>query len=122
MWMLMIGLALIAWAVLTCHELVRLRLLGRSAWSDLSKPLARRDELGRQLAEAVKDPAQGATDEETMRLRLTLNQLEETVHDAARYYNTLVQDYNARLAVFPDRLIAHAWKLIPQEPFPLPDA
>ncbi len=39
-------------------------------------------------------------------LQMQLNQIEEDIANARRYYNAVVRDYNAMLESFPDQLIA----------------
>ena len=45
--------------------------------------------------------------ENFMELQQSLTHIEEAVQDARRYYNAVVRDYNTKLSVFPDRLIAN---------------
>ena len=44
--------------------------------------------------------------ENFMGLQQSLTQIEEAVQGARRYYNAVVRDYNTKLSVFPDRVIA----------------
>lgn len=39
-------------------------------------------------------------------LQGSLNQLEEAIQNARRYYNAVVRDYNTKIHVLPDRLVA----------------
>ena len=39
-------------------------------------------------------------------LQQTLNQIEDTVQNARRYYNAVVRDFNTKIAQFPSNLIA----------------
>jgi LemA protein len=42
---LIIGIAVLGWAVLTINRLIRLRQLGDNAWSDIDVQLKRRHDL-----------------------------------------------------------------------------
>ena len=44
--------------------------------------------------------------ENFMGLQQSLTQIEEAVQGARRYYNAVVRDYNTKLSVLPDRLVA----------------
>jgi LemA protein len=46
--------------------------------------------------------------ENFMGLQHSLTQVEEALQHSRRYYNAVVRDYNTKLGVFPDRLIAQA--------------
>jgi LemA protein len=46
--------------------------------------------------------------ENFMGLQQSLTQVEETLQGARRYYNAVVRDYNTKLSVFPDQLVAQA--------------
>ena len=39
-------------------------------------------------------------------LQNTLNQLEDSIQNARRYYNAVVRDFNTKIAVFPSNIIA----------------
>jgi len=39
-------------------------------------------------------------------LQQTLNQIEDTVQNARRYYNAVVRDFNTKIAQFPSNIIA----------------
>jgi LemA protein len=39
-------------------------------------------------------------------LQQTLNQIEDSVQNARRYYNAVVRDFNTKIAVFPSNIIA----------------
>ena len=60
--------------------------------------------------------------ENFMSLQQSLTQVEETLQGARRYYNAVVRDYNTKLTVFPDRLIAQAGGFQPKEFFQLDSA
>ena len=55
-------------------------------------------------------------------LQQSLGQVEDALQSARRYYNAVVRDYNTKLAVFPDRLIAQAGAFHPKEFFQLDSA
>lgn len=57
--------------------------------------------------------------ENFMGLQRSLTEVEEAVQGARRYYNAVVRDYNTKLAVFPDRLVAQAGGFRPKEFFQL---
>lgn len=50
-------------------------------------------------------------------LQGSLNQIEEAIQNARRYYNAVVRDYNTKLSVIPDRLIAALGGFSPKEFF-----
>ena len=60
--------------------------------------------------------------ENFMSLQQSLTQVEETLQDARRYYNAVVRDYNTKLNVLPDRVIAQAGGFQPKEFFQLDSA
>ncbi|MBI4341577.1 MAG: LemA family protein [Candidatus Omnitrophica bacterium] len=60
--------------------------------------------------------------ENFMGLQQSLTQVEETLQGARRYYNAVVRDYNTKLSVLPDRLIAQAGGFTPKEFFQLDSA
>lgn len=57
--------------------------------------------------------------ENFMGLQQSLTQVEEALQGARRYYNAVVRDYNTKLTVFPDRLIAQTGRFQPKEFFQL---
>ena len=50
-------------------------------------------------------------------LQGSLSQIEEAIQSARRYYNAVVRDYNTKLEVIPDRLIAGLGGFRPKEFF-----
>ncbi|HEY7826103.1 MAG TPA: LemA family protein [Candidatus Acidoferrales bacterium] len=50
-------------------------------------------------------------------LQQTLNQIEDSVQNARRYYNAVVRDFNTKIAVFPSNLIAGMFNFKPREFF-----
>ena len=50
-------------------------------------------------------------------LQQTLNQIEDTIQNARRYYNAVVRDLNTRIAVFPSNIIAGMFGFKPREFF-----
>ncbi|MBI4342686.1 MAG: LemA family protein [Candidatus Omnitrophica bacterium] len=57
--------------------------------------------------------------ENFMGLQQSLTQIEEAVQSARRYYNAVVRDYNTKLSVLPDRLVAQLGGFTPKEFFQL---
>jgi LemA protein len=55
-------------------------------------------------------------------LQNTLNQIEEAIQNARRYYNAVVRDLNTRIAVFPSNIIANLFSFTPREFFELAEA
>jgi LemA protein len=54
-------------------------------------------------------------------LQESLNELEEAVQNARRYYNAVVRDYNTRVESFPDMLVARLGGFNEREFFELSD-
>ncbi len=50
-------------------------------------------------------------------LQATLNQIEDTIQNARRYYNAVVRDLNTKIAVFPSNIIAGMFGFKPREFF-----
>jgi len=50
-------------------------------------------------------------------LQQTLNQIEDSVQNARRYYNAVVRDLNTKIAVFPSNIIAGMFNIKPREFF-----
>lgn len=50
-------------------------------------------------------------------LQQTLNQLEDTIQNARRYYNAVVRDLNTKIAQFPSNIIAGMFNFKPREFF-----
>jgi LemA protein len=50
-------------------------------------------------------------------LQQTLNQIEDSVQNARRYYNAVVRDLNTKIAVFPSNIIAGMFNFKPREFF-----
>jgi LemA protein len=50
-------------------------------------------------------------------LQNTLNQIEDTLQNARRYYNAVVRDFNTRIAQFPTNLVASMGSFKPREFF-----
>ena len=57
--------------------------------------------------------------ENFMGLQQSLTQVEEALQGSRRYYNAVVRDYNTKLGVFPDRLVAQATGFVPKDFFQL---
>jgi LemA protein len=60
--------------------------------------------------------------ENFMGLQRSLTEVEEALQGARRYYNAVVRDFNTKLAVFPDQLIASLARFTPKEFFQLDSA
>jgi LemA protein len=50
-------------------------------------------------------------------LQATLNQIEDSVQNARRYYNAVVRDLNTKIQVFPSNIIAGMFNFKPREFF-----
>lgn len=50
-------------------------------------------------------------------LQQTLNQIEDTIQNARRYYNAVVRDFNTKIAQFPSNIIAGMFNFKPREFF-----
>ena len=50
-------------------------------------------------------------------LQQTLNQLEDTIQNARRYYNAVVRDFNTKIAQFPSNILAGMFNFKPREFF-----
>jgi LemA protein len=50
-------------------------------------------------------------------LQQTLNQLEDNIQNARRYYNAVVRDFNTRIAQFPTNILAGTFGFKPREFF-----
>lgn len=50
-------------------------------------------------------------------LQQTLNQLEDNIQNARRYYNAVVRDFNTKIGVFPSNIIAGMFNFKPREFF-----
>ncbi len=57
-----------------------------------------------------------------MSLQQSLSQVEEALQGARRYYNAVVRDYNTKLSVLPDRLVAQVGGFSSKEFFQLESA
>ncbi len=55
-------------------------------------------------------------------LQATLNQIEEAVQNARRYYNAVVRDLNTKIAQFPSSVIAAMFSFRPRDFFEAPAA
>lgn len=50
-------------------------------------------------------------------LQQTLNQLEDNIQNARRYYNAVVRDFNTKIAQFPTNILASMFNFKPREFF-----
>jgi len=55
-------------------------------------------------------------------LQSSLNQIEEAVQNARRYYNAVVRDFNTKIQEFPSNFIANFFNFKPREFFEIADA
>ncbi|MFQ5696409.1 MAG: LemA family protein, partial [Terriglobia bacterium] len=55
-------------------------------------------------------------------LQNSLQQIEDAVQSARRYYNAVVRDFNTKIAQFPSNVIAGLFSFTPREFFELADA
>lgn len=55
-------------------------------------------------------------------LQSSLNQIEEAVQNARRYYNAVVRDFNTKIQEFPSNFIANFFNFTPREFFEIADA
>ncbi len=55
-------------------------------------------------------------------LQATLNEIEDTVQNARRYYNAVVRDFNTKIEQFPSNIIAGMFAFKEREFFELKDA
>ena len=55
-------------------------------------------------------------------LQGSLNQIEEAVQNARRYYNAVVRDLNMKIQEFPSNLVANSFSFKPREFFEITDA
>ena len=60
----------------------------------------------RQLFALAESYPQLRAVESFTQLQQTLNQIEDTVQNARRYYNAVVRDFNTKIAQFPSNIIA----------------
>ena len=60
--------------------------------------------------------------ENFMGLQKSLSEIEEALQNARRYYNAVVRDYNTKVNVIPDKIIAQAGGFQPKEFFQLDSA
>ncbi len=167
MWLAIVLVVIVLWAVVVYNGLIQLRVRADSAWSDINVQLKRRHDLIPNLVETVKgyagheqrvfqqvteararamqasspkdrEAAEGAltgtlkslfavaenypqlrANENFQSLQQSLTQVEETLQGARRYYNAVVRDYNTKLSVLPDQVVARLGGFQPKEFFQL---
>jgi LemA protein len=109
------------------NGLVRLKVQCDNAWSDIDVQLKRRYDLIPNIVETVKGYAAHEKDtleavvaarnsaeaypqlravESFTQLQQTLNQIEDTLQNARRYYNAVVRDFNTMIEQFPSNIVA----------------
>ncbi|MCM8831605.1 MAG: LemA family protein [Candidatus Omnitrophica bacterium] len=57
--------------------------------------------------------------ENFLQLQSTLNEIEDNIQSARRYYNAVVRDYNTKLEVFPNNIIANIFSFKKRDFFQL---
>ena len=124
-WIVVVALVLLVMIVIGMYNsLVRLRAACDSAWADIDVQLKRRYDLIPNLVETVKAyeayPQLRAV-EAFNQLQGSLNQIEDAVQNARRYYNAVVRDYNAKTQEIPTNLIAGWFNFVGRQFFELTD-
>jgi len=71
----------------------------------------------RQLFAVAEAYPQLRAVESFTQLQASLNQIEDTLQNARRYYNAVVRDFNTRIAQFPSNLVAGMGGFKPREFF-----
>jgi LemA protein len=71
----------------------------------------------RQLFAVAEAYPQLRAVESFTQLQASLNQIEDTLQNARRYYNAVVRDFNTRIAQFPSNLVAGMAGFKPREFF-----
>ena len=54
-------------------------------------------------------------------LQATLNQIEDAIQNARRYYNAVVRDLNTKIAMFPSNMVAGIFNFTPRQFFEMPE-
>ena len=93
--------ALLGWLILVAHGLLELRGWIEAARADIQVQLAHRDRLVKQAAD------EGA-----------LARTDEALAGARHYYESLVAEYNHRLAIPPGPLVGRLARLSPPPTLP----
>ncbi len=75
----------------------------------------------RQLFAVVENYPELKANQNFLELQKTLNDIENDIQNARRYYNAVVRDYNIALQVFPNNIIARMFNFKPMEFFELAD-
>jgi LemA protein len=108
----------------TLEEIVKARQLGTSATSVEEQVKATKIlgvSLGKLFALSEAYPDLKA-DTHFLKLQTELTNLEGSIQNARRYYNAIVRDYNAKVASFPDMLIAQKFDFTVRDYFELDDS
>lgn len=75
----------------------------------------------RQLFAVVENYPELKANQNFLELQKSLNEIENDIQNARRYYNAVVRDYNIALQVFPNNIIAGIFNFKPMEFFELAD-
>ncbi len=96
-----------------------------------SKAMQVKDPKGKEAAEGMltsslkslfavaENYPQLRANENFLGLQQSLTQVEEALQGARRYYNAVVRDYNTKLAIFPNSLVAQTTHFLPRDFFQL---
>ena len=107
----------------TLEQIVKARQLGTQA-KNVEEQVKATNILGASLgklfalSEAYPDLK---ADTHFLKLQSELTNLESSIQNARRYYNAIVRDYNAKIASFPDMIIANKFHFDGRDYFELDD-
>jgi LemA protein len=105
-------------------EVTQARSRAMQATSPKDKEVAEGQLAGalKSLFAVAEQYPQLRANENFMGLQQALTEVEDALQSARRYYNAVVRDYNTKLGVLPDRLIAQAARFTPKAFFQLETA
>ena len=122
MWIVLLILVVLIVAFIGIYNgLVKLRVRVDNSWADIDVQLKRRYDLIPNQVETVKGYASHEKDtlfalaeaypqlravESFTDLQGSLNEIEDAVQNARRYYNAVVRDYNTKIHTVPSNLVA----------------
>lgn len=104
----------------TLTEIARLRTQLISERVNANTRLELENQISKALGSlfiAVESYPDLKTNEHFTRLQLSLNEVEEQISAARRFYNSAVTEYNAALEMFPTNLFASALNYQPKKQF-----